>query len=141
MNAVMFYASVNVRSLSAALPIAMAIVLGGTASRASDLSEIKSKGGRQLSQTQIAKMYIGRKIRAQSLDGKLKYTIQYNKDGSKVTKVGGKTLVRSWTYKNGKWCETLNNVDQRICDPIIYRLGTACYGFKPDGKAVGKWNC
>lgn len=108
---------------------------------ASDLSKMKAAGGKRLSQGEIASMYIGKTVRAESPDGKLKWTTSYKTDGTKVTKISGKTIIRDWSYKNGKWCETLNRNSARICSPIVYKLAGTCHGFTPDGKEVAKWRC
>ena len=85
MKATMFSASVNSCSFMVASVVTMALVLGSTASRASDLSDIKSKGGRQLTQKQVAEMYIGRKIRAQSLDDQTLLPLAGKHNGAGLT--------------------------------------------------------
>ena len=123
---------------------ALSIALSTTA-YAEDKSSLVKKGAKPLSGTEKAQLFPGKTMKGVSYDPSGKqvasWSVTYAKDGTKITKVNGKSVERKWWVDGKKFCEQLTGSGETTCADGPYKLASKCYTFHANGAIQNEMSC
>ena len=114
-------------------------VLAAAPVEASEKGKLETKGLIKLTHAQVAEHKIGKEIHGIAYPKKNEWTATYRKDGTKFVTWGGGNASLEWTYKEGKWCETISK--KLNCTEHTYKLENTCYTFKNNGALKTSCRC
>ena len=122
------------RGRPAGLVLVALLGLTGPATAETDREAFVADGALPLSQPEVADLFSGN-----TFYGAV-WTAYYDPDGTKVTAIGGRTIVRRWwVAETGEVCQTLNRTEETACGPQVYALDGTYRSFNADGTLRGEF--